>query len=155
MTSENLNEIETDIDYQFDAVKKFHKAFNHPVSDVPVSLTPERALKRYDWMFEEICEFLEAVQDEDIVEQADAMIDVIYFALGTLVEIGVKPGELFRIVQHANMSKIWPDGKPHYNEDGKVIKPEGWENPHPKLEAAIQNMIIEAKENNNTLTRVK
>ena len=68
------------------------------------------------------------------------MIDTIYFALGTLVEMGVKPGELFDIVQKANMSKLWPDGTPHYNESGKVIKPEGWENPHPKLQLAIRKM---------------
>ena len=89
---------------------------------------------------EEINEFLDAVKEQDIVEQADAMIDTIYFALGTLVEMGVQPDILFRIVQNANMSKLWPDGKPHYNEMGKVIKPEGWQDPHKKLELAIKKM---------------
>ena len=93
-------------------------------------------------MLEEINEFLDAVKEQDVVAQADAMIDTIYFALGTLVEMGVQPGILFDIVQHANMSKIWPDGKPHYNGTGKVIKPEGWENPHPKLQLAIRKMYI-------------
>lgn len=68
------------------------------------------------------------------------MIDVIYFALGTLVEMGIEPDELFNIVQNANMSKLFPDGKPHYNEIGKVIKPEGWEDPHKKLALTIKNM---------------
>ena len=128
------------IDYQYEEVKEFHTAFGHPHSDVPVSMTSDRAKKRYAWILEEINEFLDAVKAEDIVEQADAMIDTIYFALGTLVEMGVQPDELFRIVQHANMSKLWADGKPHYNEMGKVIKPDGWENPHPKLQKAIAEM---------------
>ena len=128
------------IDYQYNEVRAFHQAFGHPVSNVPVSLTEDRAKKRYTWMLEEINEFLDAVKEQDIVEQADAMIDTIYFALGTLVEMGVQPGILFNIVQNANMSKLWPDGKPHYNEMGKVVKPEGWENPHPKLQLAIGKM---------------
>lgn len=91
-------------------------------------------------MLEEINEFLEAAEEGDIVEQADAMIDVIYFALGTLVEMGIKPDKLFDIVQYANMSKLWEDGKPHYNEMGKVIKPSTWEDPHEKLKDAIDSM---------------
>ncbi|WP_323612104.1 HAD family hydrolase [Erysipelothrix enhydrae] len=122
---------------EFNAVKEFHEKFGHPVKDEPVMMDADRAAKRYAWMLEEINEFIEA---EDIVEQADAMIDTIYFALGTLVEMGIEPEPLFEIVQHANMSKLWEDGKPHYNEDGKTIKPKGWEDPHKKLEDAIEAM---------------
>ena len=125
------------LDKTFDDVKSFHKAFNHPVSETPVLITPERAKARYAWLQEEIDEFLEA---KTIAEQADAMIDTIYFAVGTMVEMGVKPQELFEIVQNANMAKLWPDGKPHYNEINKVIKPEGWEDPEPKLLEAIAKM---------------
>lgn len=121
----------------WEQVKEFHDKFDHPVSETPVLMTKERAEKRYKWMLEEIDEFLEA---EDITEQADAMIDTIYFALGTLVEMGVKPEPLFDIVQHANMSKLWDDGLPHYNKDGKTIKPAGWEDPHSKLKEAINKM---------------
>lgn len=126
------------MDKEYNEVKKFHQVFGHPYSESPVLLTLERAEKRYSWIQEEINEFLEATKKQDIVEQADAMIDVLYFALGTLVEMGIEPDELFYIVQEANMSKIWPDGKPHYNEMGKVIKPKGWEDPHEKLALAIQ-----------------
>lgn len=116
-------------------VREFHEKFGHPVEDRPVEMKPERARKRYNWMLEEINEFLEA---DEIVEQADAMIDVIYFALGTLVEMGIEPDSLFEIVQEANMSKLWPDGKPHYNAEGKTIKPSTWEDPHEKLKAEIE-----------------
>lgn len=122
---------------QYEQVKAFHKTFKHPVAEEVQMVNPDRAQKRYAWMLEEINEFLEA---EDVVEQADAMIDTIYFALGTLVEMGVEPEVLFDIVQEANMSKIWPDGKPHFNEMGKTIKPEGWQDPHEKLEQAISTM---------------
>lgn len=125
---------------EYKKVKEFHQKFGHPVSSSPVSLTVERAKKRYTWMMEEINEFLEAAKQQDIVEQADAMIDTIYFALGTLVEMGIKPDKLFNIVQEANMSKLWSDGKPHYNEMGKTIKPSTWVDPHPKLEEAINKM---------------
>ncbi|QIK70762.1 HAD family hydrolase [Erysipelothrix sp. HDW6C] len=122
---------------EWEAVKLFHEKFNHPVESKPTFMAKERAQKRYNWMLEEINEFLEA---DEVVEQADAMIDTIYFALGTLVEMGIKPEALFDIVQHANMSKLWEDGKPHYKEDGKTMKPEGWEDPHEKLAQAIEAM---------------
>lgn len=125
------------IDKEWEMVREFHKKFNHPVEDEPTMMKNERAIKRYNWMKEEIDEFLEA---DEIVEQADAMIDVIYFALGTLVEMGVKPAKLFEIVQEANMSKLWEDGKPHYAKDGKTIKPKSWIDPHPRLEEAINEM---------------
>lgn len=124
---------------EFYDVKEFHKAFNHPHPDKPTLLTRERALTRKSWMDEELGEFIEATEDGDIVEQADAMIDVLYFAIGTLVEMGIEPEKLFAIVQEANMSKLFPDGKPHYREsDGKTIKPDTWEDPHEKLKAEIE-----------------
>lgn len=119
---------------EWEAVKQFQITFGHPVAEAPTMLDRERAQKRYNWMLEEINEFIEA---DEIVEQADAMIDVIYFALGTLVEMGIKPDALFDIVQSANMAKLWPDGKPHYNIEGKTIKPPTWEDPHQKLQEEI------------------
>lgn len=121
-------------------VREFHSKFGHPIADNPTQMSANRAKIRYKWMLEEINEFIEA---NEIVEQADAMIDVIYFALGTLVEMGIKPDNLFEIVQDSNMAKLWPDGKPHYNEDGKTIKPPTWEDPHDKLREAIENQHIE------------
>ena len=121
-------------------LKNFNRLLGIHIRKTPITLPLERAKKRYAWMLEEINEFLEASEKQDIVKQADAMIDTIYFALGTLVEIAIEPDELFYIVQNANMSKLWSDGKQHYNEMGKVIKPKGWEDPHKKLELIIQNM---------------
>ena len=127
---------------EWNDVRDFHDKFGHPVAEKPVMIDKKRALSRAKWMNEEVAEFLIA---EDIYEQADAMIDLMYFALGTMVEMGLEADELFAIVQQANMAKLWPDGKPHYNpKDGKVIKPEGWEDPAPKIKAYIDS-VIESK----------
>lgn len=123
---------------QWNDVKDFHKAFNHPHSDKPVLLDVERVKARTAWMKEEIDEFNEATTLDG---QADAMIDLIYFALGTMVEMGVQPDALFNIVHEANMSKLWEDGKPRYREDGKVIKPATWVAPEPKLREALKDML--------------
>jgi predicted HAD superfamily Cof-like phosphohydrolase len=131
------------INEAYNAVKDFHKAFNHPYSDIPKLMDMETATKRYTWMKEEIDEFIEATENKDIYEQVDAMIDVIYFALGTLVQIGVPPAEIFNIVQNANMSKLWEDGKPRFRDiDGKVIKPPSWEDPHNKIIEAIKKIAM-------------
>ncbi len=125
-------------------VKEFHDKFGHPCPEQPTMLDKKRALSRAKWMNEEVAEFLIA---DNIYEQADAMIDLLYFALGTMVEMGLEPDELFAIVQEANMSKLWPDGKPHYNpKDGKVIKPEGWEDPTPKIKSYIDAYVASKKQ---------
>lgn len=125
---------------EWEMVKEFHKRFGHPIADSPSPISIERAKMRYEWMLEEINEFLEA--RDNIVEQVDAMVDLIYFALGTLVEMGVPPDEPFTIVQNANMSKLWPDGKPHFREhDSKIIKPSTWLDPHAALEDCIRKMV--------------
>ena len=120
----------------YDDVKAFHEAFYHPVAESPQLVERKRAIARYKWMLEELDEFMAA---ENVTEQADAMIDLIYFALGTLVEMGVRPERIFAAVQAANMAKLFPDGRPRYNELGKVIKPEGWEPPDEKIRQMIES----------------
>lgn len=128
---------------EWNDVREFHEKFGHPVAEKPCMIETKRVLSRGKWMNEEVAEFFVA---KDIYEQADAMIDLLYFSLGTLVEMGLEAEELFDIVQRANMAKLWPDGKPHYNQkDGKVIKPEGWADPAPKIRAYIDNVIASKK----------
>jgi predicted HAD superfamily Cof-like phosphohydrolase len=79
---------------------------------------------------------------EKIIGQSDALVDATYFLLGSFVEIGVNPQPLLDIVQNANMAKLGADGKPIIREsDGKIMKPEGWEAPEPKLKAEIERQI--------------
>ncbi len=117
-------------------VNKFHIKFKHPHRNNPSVLESDRVEKRYKWMLEELLEFKNA---ENIYEQADAMIDLMYFALGTLVEMGIKPDKIFKIVHNANMQKIWADGKPHFDVDGKTIKPNNWEDPLAYLKKEIDS----------------
>lgn len=127
------------LDYAFLQVREFHLSFDHPVADQPSLMDAERVAIRAKWMREELDEF-EDPEKQTVVDQADAMLDLIYFALGTLVEIGVLPQSLFDIVQTANMSKLHEiDGvmKVVKNELGKVIKPECWVAPEPLLSAEV------------------
>jgi predicted HAD superfamily Cof-like phosphohydrolase len=86
------------------------------------------------------------IEKEDILTaQMDALTDISYFNYGSFVSAGVDPQPLFDIVQSANMAKLGADGKPIIREsDGKIMKPEGWESPEPKLEKEIQNQIDNA-----------
>lgn len=130
----------------FYQVREFHKAFGHPIADKPTFMGRERAVNRIAWTIDEIeREFLEAT---DVVGQADAVIDGIYFLIGTLVEMGVKPDKLFDIVQEANMGKLHNiDGKMvavYRESDGKVQKPSNWEDdfaPEPRLRAEIERQL--------------
>ena len=72
---------------EWNDVREFHDKFGHPVAEEPKMIDKKRALSRAKWMQEEVSEFLVA---EDIYEQADAMIDLMYFALGTMVEMGLE-----------------------------------------------------------------
>ena len=127
---------------QYQQVKEFHIKFGAPCGDEPKLLSAARVEKRYAWMLEEINEFKAA---KSIDEQADAIMDLIYFGLGTMVEMGVKPDNLFEIVHRANMAKIWDDGKPHYH-DGKVVKPPAWKDPKPLLIEEIEQQIAAVRE---------
>lgn len=142
-------------------VHAFHTAFGHPAPDVPTPLTAERCSTRAGWVRDE-CDELEddtaevlvgvseGKQDEAdlIAVQVDASLDQIYFGFGNLVELGLDPSPLWDIVQHANMSKL-------HNIDGvmtavktgagKVVKPEGWQDPHPLLVAEVRRQITIAK----------
>ena len=120
---------------QYEQVKEFQTKFNQPVAERPTTMNFARREQRFGYMAEELDEFIHA---KTVVDQSDAMIDLIYLAVGTLVELGVEPTPLFDIVQQANMSKLWPDGKVHTNpETGKVMKPPTFVRPEPLLEAEI------------------
>lgn len=76
-----------------------------------------------------------------LVEEADALVDLLYFTYGSFVLMGIEPTKLFEIVHQANMGKIFPDGQPHYHPvTNKVLKPDNWEAeyaPERKLQAEI------------------
>lgn len=110
---------------QLDSVKQFHSAFGLGISNAPkASLGENVNLLRYNLMKEENEEYLEAVKNNDLVEIADALGDMLYILCGTIIEHGLqhKIEEVFDEIQRSNMSKLGADGKPLYREDGKVMK---------------------------------
>ncbi len=110
---------------QLGAVREFHEAFGLTVNDKPVAdLGSSANLLRYNLMKEENEEYLEAVLNNDTVEVADALGDMLYILCGTIISHGLqhKIEEVFDEIQRSNMSKLGADGKPIYREDGKVLK---------------------------------
>ena len=110
---------------QINAVKEFHVAFKIGHNENPVAdLGENKKMLRYNLMKEENEEYLEAVQNNDITEIADALGDMLYILCGTILEHGLqhKIEAVFDEIQRSNMSKLGEDGKPIYREDGKVIK---------------------------------
>jgi len=110
---------------QLNAVKEFHAAFGLGFSETPKGDLGEAInMLRYNLMKEENEEYLEAVQNNDMVEIADALGDMLYILCGTIIEHGLqhKIEAVFDEIQRSNMSKLGQDGKPIYREDGKVMK---------------------------------
>ena len=107
------------------AVTEFHTAFKLNMNQKPIAnIGEERNMLRFNLMKEENEEYLEAAENNDIVEVADALGDMLYILCGTIIEHGMqdKIEEVFDEIQRSNMSKLGEDGKPIYREDGKVLK---------------------------------
>ena len=107
------------------AVTAFHKAFGlgvnyKPTTDIDKSTTN----LRFSLMDEENKEYLEAIKNNDIIDVADALGDMLYILCGTIITHGMQGviDEVFEEIQRSNMSKLGGDGKPIYREDGKVLK---------------------------------
>ena len=120
---------------RIDAVTQFHSAFGLGVSEQPIaSLGAAKNKLRFELMKEENEEYLEAAQNGDLVEVADALGDMLYILCGTIIEHGMqhKIEEVFDEIQRSNMSKLGADGKPIYREDGKVLKGANYFKPNIK-----------------------
>ena len=115
----------------FTDVKDFHVAFGQRVGSYPeLPNTKERTL-RMKLLAEEMYEYTVAENENDIVEIADALADIIYIACGTAVSYGIPLDEIFNEVHRSNMAKL-VDGKVLRREDGKIQKPESWTPPDIK-----------------------
>ena len=110
---------------KLNAVELFHNSFGLGVSkEIRANLGEAKNLLRFNLMDEENKEYLEAANNNDLVEVADALGDMLYILCGTILEHGMqyKIEEVFEEIQRSNMSKLGEDGKPIYREDGKVLK---------------------------------
>ena len=106
----------------FESVKKFMEVFGQEVK-TKAEFPSEKIIKlRYNLIKEELDEFEQALKDQDIKEVADALTDILYVTYGAGHAFGIDLNKCFDEVQRSNMSKLGDDGKPIYNEQGKVMK---------------------------------
>ncbi len=116
-------------------VEKFHESFKIENNYQPTTeISDDEILLRYKLMREENEEYLEAAQNKDLVEVADALGDQLYILCGTILKHGMqhKIAEVFEEIQRSNMSKLDKDGNPIYREDGKVLKSDQYFRPDIK-----------------------
>ena len=110
---------------QLDSVKQFHDTYKIGYSNNPIAdLGPEKNKLRFKLMSEENEEYLDASNNDDIIEVADALGDMLYILCGTIIEHGMQDiiEPVFDEIQKSNMSKLDEDGNPIFREDGKVMK---------------------------------
>lgn len=110
---------------QLESVKKFHNTYKIGYSDTPLAnLGNIKNKLRFSLMSEENEEYLEAANNDDIIEVADALGDMLYILCGTIIEHGMHEiiEDIFDEIQRSNMSKLGEDGEPIYRADGKVLK---------------------------------
>ena len=106
----------------FDSVKKFMETFGQEVKEKAEFPSDKIASLRYELIKEELEEFKEAINNKDIKEIADALTDILYVTYGAGHAFGIDLDKCFAEVQKSNMSKLGLDGKPIYNDKGKVMK---------------------------------
>ena len=116
----------------FTSVKKFMETFGQEVKSKPAFPSEKISKLRYDLIKEELDEFQEALNDKSLKEVADSLTDILYFTYGAGHAFGIDLDKCFDEVQRSNMSKLGADGKPIYNEHGKVMKGPNYFEPNLK-----------------------
>jgi predicted HAD superfamily Cof-like phosphohydrolase len=117
---------------QLKQVEKFHTAFGQENGTWPRNLSTGEAELRHRLMEEENDEYLDACDDNSLVEIADALGDQLYILCGTILKHGMQHiiEDVFEEIQASNMSKLDEDGKPLLREDGKILKGPGFFKPN-------------------------
>jgi len=106
----------------FNRVKIFMETFGQEVKNKPSFSTDKINSLRYDLIKEELEELKTAMENKDLLEVADALTDILYVTYGAGHAFGINLDKCFEEVQNSNMSKLDENGKPIYNESGKVMK---------------------------------
>lgn len=162
-------------DSNFNKVKDFHGVMDGRTQEEPQAWGNQDACYRADFKLEELVEFIRAAsKDEeefdqsmdylhgaldkaaqkvrskqpaevDLTSQVDALVDLLYLTYGSFALMGVDPSAVFDIVHRANLGKIFPDGKAHFDPvTHKILKPEGWEEkyaPEPAIKRELDRQI--------------
>ena len=116
----------------FTDVKKFMETFGQIVRTKPQFPDEKTMQLRYDLIQEELDELKQGMKTKNLKEIADALTDILYVTYGAGFAYGIDLDKCFKEVQRANMSKLGADGKPIYNEKGKVMKGPNYSEPNLK-----------------------
>ena len=116
----------------FEDVKKFMETFGQIVRTKPQLPDKETMQLRYDLIEEELNELEHAMKTKNLKEVADALADILYVTYGAGCAYGIDLDKCFKEVQRSNMSKLGEDGKPIFNEKGKVMKGPNYIEPNLK-----------------------
>lgn len=127
-------------------VYDFHKKFNSHVSSRPTLPDDSERTLRKSLLTEEYNEYLLGEKNNDIVEIADALGDMLYIIYGTAVSYGLPIDNIFQEIHDSNMSKLDKNGNPVYREDGKILKGDNYFKPD------LKKIINDAMDINNPLT---
>ena len=106
----------------FERVKKFMQTFGQEIKEKACFPSNNITSLRFELIKEELDELKVAIDNNDIKEVADALTDILYVTYGAGHAFGINLDKCFEEVQNSNMSKLGLDGKPIYNEKGKVMK---------------------------------
>lgn len=114
----------------FEKVGDFMEAFNQEVLYVPTLPDFNLAALRLDLIEEEVQELRDGLGNQDLLEIADALTDILYVVYGAGHAFGIDLDDCFNEVHRSNMTKLGEDGRPLYREDGKVMKGPNYEEPN-------------------------
>ena len=106
----------------FQKVKNFMETFGQEVKSRPSFSSDKINMLRYNLIKEELNEFKQALDNNDLLEVADALTDILYVTYGAGHAFGIDLDACFQEVQNSNMSKLGEDGRPIFNDKGKVMK---------------------------------
>lgn len=118
-------------------VEKWMRVMEVPLSDAPTLEHP--TVRLYEKLIrEEVEELLRAFHDDkDLVGVADGIMDLVWVSYGLAIALNLPIDDLFAEVSMSNFSKLFEDGRPRYREDGKILKPEGYQ--RPRLDQILKN----------------
>lgn len=122
----------------FEKVAEFMNAFGQDVETEPTWTSVSEL--RYDLIDEELKELRQAIDERNIVEIADALTDLLYVVYGAGHSFGLDLDKCFEEVHNSNMTKLGPEGKPIYREDGKVMKGPGYRAPDLKTTLGLKGV---------------
>ena len=114
----------------FESVKNFMRVFGQEVKNKAEFPDKKVVNLRYELIKEELSELKQAIDEKNITEVADALTDILYVTYGAGTAFGIDLDKCFSEVHNSNMSKLGSDGKPIYNENGKVMKGPGYFKPN-------------------------